>query len=129
MREALVEGIDAGVDHVARRIEVGLTDLKVDDVVALGFEGAGTHQDFESGFRSEAGHATRQVQLTRSFRHKQTHNYTLDKPDHHPSQARADAVTHGRGCCDLRLVGGEGDGGGDFGSLGEHRGDGAVLLF
>jgi hypothetical protein len=42
---------------VARRREIGLSDLEVDDRVPLRFERSRAHQHFESGFDADAGHS------------------------------------------------------------------------
>lgn len=52
MRVTTIEGVLSRVDYVARRIEIRLTDLKVNYVPSLGFEFSGTSQRQECGFRA-----------------------------------------------------------------------------
>lgn len=47
-----VESVLSRVDYVARCIEIGLADLKVNYVPSLGFEFPGTSQRQECGFRA-----------------------------------------------------------------------------
>ena len=54
---ALVQGLGGGLDHVGGGVEVGLADLQVDDVFALGFQGPRLDQHFEGGFGAQARHA------------------------------------------------------------------------
>jgi hypothetical protein len=49
--------LDGGLADVVRRVEVGLADLEVDDLAALGLEGPGPGQHLERRFGAEAGHA------------------------------------------------------------------------
>ena len=57
--EALVQGIARRLDDVARGIEIGLPDLEMDDVAALGLQRARFHQHFEGGLGAETRHAFR----------------------------------------------------------------------
>jgi hypothetical protein len=41
MGPSTLQSLDAGVDDVARRVEIGLANLEVDDVASFGFEGTG----------------------------------------------------------------------------------------
>src|SRR4051812_35126427 len=56
MRPAGVEGALSGRPDVGRRVEVGLTDLEVDDRTALGLEGAGPGGGLERGLRPDPRH-------------------------------------------------------------------------
>ena len=60
---AVAHGIHAGFDDVAGRVLVGLTNLEMDDVLALALQGAGANQDFEGSFGTEPRHAVGQAQL------------------------------------------------------------------
>jgi len=55
--ESLLEGLGRRLADEARRVEVGLADLEVDDLLAGGLERAGARQHFEGGFGSETAHA------------------------------------------------------------------------
>ena len=57
MCEAFTQGIASCLDDVARRIEIGLADFKMDDVAALCLERFRFHQHFERGLRTESRHA------------------------------------------------------------------------
>ena len=46
---------------VGRRVEVGLADLEVDDLLALPLEGLRARQDLEGRFRAEPRHPIREV--------------------------------------------------------------------
>ena len=52
-----------GFDDVWGRGEIGLADFEVDDVAALGFEGAGFDEDVEGGFGEEAARRVRLVSI------------------------------------------------------------------
>ena len=54
---AFVDGALPRFLDVQRRREIGLTDLEVDDALALRFERAGAGEDFECGLRPDPGHA------------------------------------------------------------------------
>ena len=47
---ALMEGIGSGVDDVFGSVEIGLTDLHVNDMLPLGFKGAGLGEHFKGSF-------------------------------------------------------------------------------
>src|SRR5438876_1936556 len=54
-----VEGALGGVADVLGRVEVGLADLEVNDLLALSFERLGPRQDLEGRLRSEPRHPVR----------------------------------------------------------------------
>ncbi len=54
VRLAVGPGLAAGVDDVARRREVGLADLQVDDAAARRLERLGAREHLEGGFRTQA---------------------------------------------------------------------------
>ncbi len=56
MRPALIQRLLAGLDDMARRVEVGLADFQVNDAVSLRFQRPRAHQDFEGGFHAYAVH-------------------------------------------------------------------------
>ena len=64
VRPAVAQGVDAGLDDVGGRVEVGLADLEVDDVAPLRLERAGADQDFKRGFGPEPLHSGRESHLT-----------------------------------------------------------------
>ena len=47
MRPAVAQRLDAGFDDIHRRIEIGLADLQMDNVLALGFECPRSNKHFE----------------------------------------------------------------------------------
>jgi hypothetical protein len=55
--EAFLERLLAGLDDVARRVEVRLADLQVDDLASGGLDGLGAGQHLEGGLGAEPGHA------------------------------------------------------------------------
>ena len=57
MCKALAQCVTSCLDDVARRIEIGLADLKMNDVAALCLERFRFHQHFECGLRAESRHA------------------------------------------------------------------------
>ena len=57
MGKALAQRVNPRVDDVGRRVHIGLANLEVDDVPALTFHGAGTHQHLEGGFSSQPRHS------------------------------------------------------------------------
>ncbi len=60
MGESLLEGLGRRLADEARRVEVGLADLQVHDLLARGFERARACQNFECGFGPETAHALRE---------------------------------------------------------------------
>ena len=58
--EARVQRVDGGSLDVGRRLEVGLADLEVNDVDALGLEGLCPRQDLKCRLRSQPAHAFRE---------------------------------------------------------------------
>ena len=56
---AVVERLLGGLADVDRGVEIGLADLQVDDVVALGFPGASLGRSLESGLGADTDHALR----------------------------------------------------------------------
>src|SRR5260221_702122 len=65
MRETLVDGVDAGFNHVGRRIKIRFADFQMDNAPALGFQRARFGQRLECGFRAQAGHTFGQPQSCR----------------------------------------------------------------
>src|SRR5947209_2016981 len=63
MRPTTLQGFDAGVDNIARGIEVGLADLEVNDVATFSFESTRFHQNFKCSFRAQARHTAGKTQL------------------------------------------------------------------
>ena len=61
MGPALVQRIDAGLDHVGGSVEIGLADFEVDDALALALERARFIQNFEGSFGAEARHAAGKI--------------------------------------------------------------------
>src|SRR5439155_12404790 len=61
VRVPVLEGGDAGLDDVVGGREVGLPDLQVDDLLALGLELAGPGQHLERTFSAEPSHALREL--------------------------------------------------------------------
>ena len=57
VRPAFAQGVDAGIDHVCGRVEVGLTDFEMDDALALTLQGARFIQNFKGSLGAEARHA------------------------------------------------------------------------
>ena len=57
MGESLMQRVGRRPDDVARRIEIRLPDLEMNDVAALCLQRSCLHQHFESGLGAEAGHA------------------------------------------------------------------------
>ena len=57
MGEALAQCVTSCLDDVARCIEIGLADFKMNDVAALRLERFRFHQHFERGLRAESLHA------------------------------------------------------------------------
>jgi hypothetical protein len=53
---AAAQGLHAGLDDVGGRVEIGLADLEVDDVAALGFQRPRPHQHLEGGLGAQARH-------------------------------------------------------------------------
>jgi hypothetical protein len=51
-----MESIDTSLHDVGWRVEVGLADLKVDDLLALLFQSAGTVQNFKGSLCAETRH-------------------------------------------------------------------------
>ena len=60
VRVARVEGIDGRGLDVGRRLEVGLADLQVDDLNALGLKRLGPGEDLKCRLRSQPAHAFRE---------------------------------------------------------------------
>ena len=54
MRVAGAQGVNAGLDYVGGRDEVGFSDLQVHDVPALGLKLLGAGQDLKGGLGPEA---------------------------------------------------------------------------
>ena len=54
---ALFQGFGTGAHHVFGGVEIGFADFHVDDVLALGFEGAGFGEHLKGGFGAEVIHA------------------------------------------------------------------------
>ena len=63
MRPAFAKRIHACIDHVRRRIEVGLADLQMNDVLALTLQRARFVQYLERGFGAQARHAAGELQF------------------------------------------------------------------
>jgi hypothetical protein len=59
--------------HGSRRVEVGLADLQVHDVAALGLERAGRRQHLEGRLGPEAGHAAGEVRAGHAAEHRGAH--------------------------------------------------------
>jgi hypothetical protein len=57
VRKAFVQGVASRVDNVARGIEIGLSDLEMDDVAAPCLQRSRLHQYFEGGLGAETRHA------------------------------------------------------------------------
>ena len=53
MGEAVTNCLHTRFDDVPGRVKIGLSDLKVDDFLALSFENSGLGQNLESTFRAE----------------------------------------------------------------------------
>jgi hypothetical protein len=53
----LIQGLLRSLDDVAGGVEIGLADLEVNDMAALGFQSPGPHQDFKRGLRPDPRHA------------------------------------------------------------------------
>jgi len=58
---AVAQASYPGLDDVGRRIEIGLADLQVNDLPALGFQGLGLSQNLERSFCAEPGHTLCQL--------------------------------------------------------------------
>ena len=58
---AVVERLLGRVADVHRRVEVGLADLEVDDVVTLRLPRAGARRSLERGLGADADHALREL--------------------------------------------------------------------
>ncbi len=56
MGVALTKGLHTGFNNVLGRIEVGLADLQMNDLLALGFQHPGFRQHFESGLCTQIHH-------------------------------------------------------------------------
>src|SRR6266576_449370 len=56
MSEAFVQGVARGVDDVGRSIEIGFSNLEMDDVPAFCFQRARLHQNLKRGLGAEARH-------------------------------------------------------------------------
>ena len=63
VRKAFVKGVTSRVDNVARGIEIGLSDLEMDDVAALCLERSRLHQYFEGGLGAETRHSFGEAQF------------------------------------------------------------------
>ncbi len=59
---AVAQRLDGGFDDVGRRLEVGLADAEVDDVLALALERIGARQHLEGGLRSQPVQCRHQLQ-------------------------------------------------------------------
>src|SRR4029077_7089535 len=57
MCEALAQGLASRIDDVARCIEIGLADFKMNNIAAFCLERFRFHQHFERGLRAESRHA------------------------------------------------------------------------
>ncbi len=57
MGKALVQGVTSCVDDIARRIEIWLANLEMDDVAALCLQRSRLHQYFEGSLCAETSHA------------------------------------------------------------------------
>ncbi len=57
VRPAGAQGVDAGVNHVRRRVEIRFADLEMNDAFALTLEGAGFVQNFERSLGTQPRHA------------------------------------------------------------------------
>src|SRR2546423_3630450 len=69
MGKAFVQRIASRVDDVAGRIEIGLTDLKMNDVAALRFKCARLYQNFEGRLGAKARHPFGKTKFA-SFTHR-----------------------------------------------------------
>src|SRR5882724_5674137 len=56
MGEAFVQGVACGVDDVGRSIEIGFSNLEMDDVPAFCFQRPRLHQNLKRGLGAEARH-------------------------------------------------------------------------
>src|ERR1043165_7464307 len=56
MSEALVKGVACGVDDVRRSIEIGFSNLEMNDVPTLCFQRPRLHQNLKRGLGAEARH-------------------------------------------------------------------------
>jgi len=60
VRPALTQSADSGFNDVGWCIEIRLANLKVNDFLALTFQGARLVQNFKGGFSTEPRHALSQ---------------------------------------------------------------------
>jgi hypothetical protein len=58
----VAQGLDAGLDDVRRRLEIGLPDLEVDDPATGRLQGARTGEHLEGGLGAEPRHARCELQ-------------------------------------------------------------------
>src|SRR5205814_1015655 len=65
--KTLVQGIGRRPDDVARRIEIGLADLEMNDVAAFCLQRARFHQYFESGLCAETRHTLGEAKFVGVF--------------------------------------------------------------
>ena len=64
MSETFVQRVNSGVNDVARRVEIGLADLEMNNVAAPCLERFRFHQDFECGLSPETRHALGETKFT-----------------------------------------------------------------
>src|SRR5579884_1206397 len=56
--------MNARINDVAGSVEIRLANFEVDDLFSLGFESAGSNQDFKGCFGTQPLHAARELQRT-----------------------------------------------------------------
>ena len=65
VRITQVQRVNGRFHDVLGRVEIGLADFEMDDVLALLLQGAGTDQNFKSGLGAKTRHALGQVAARR----------------------------------------------------------------
>ena len=63
MCPTLAQGVNASVDNIGGRVEIGLADFEVDDVLPLFLERASAVQDFKCGFGAKPRHPAGKTQF------------------------------------------------------------------
>ena len=66
MGPALAQRVDTGLDHIGRRIEIGLADFQMNDLLALALESACLVQNFKGSFSAQPRHASGQAEFVLS---------------------------------------------------------------
>ena len=64
MSEAFVQRVARGIDDVDRCIEIGFSDLEMNDVASFGFQRPRLHQYFEGSLSAQTRHALREAEFT-----------------------------------------------------------------